>query len=125
MHHGINDVERVGRLVICQPKGAFNMDGVKEYEADFAALVTPILGTTWGILNEYLEFETGGPDVINRIRAQYRWCIANGCRYMAFYTTNPLQGFFARKTAEDVGFEEMKLFSDRQEARAWIESKLS
>lgn len=125
MHHGVmDDVEKIGQLVVCRPHGAFNMDGVKEYEESFVELVTPLMNHSWGILNVYIGFETGGPDVIKRIRSQYLWCAKNGCEYMAFYTVNPLQAFFARQTVKEVGFKKVKFFDDEQEAQEWIEQKL-
>ena len=125
MHHGVNDFERIDQLVICYPKGAFNMDGIREYEARFVKLVSPILGSRWGILNDYSEFETGGPEVIKRITSQYHWCVENGCQFMAIVTSNPIHEFFAHKTTDSVSFTEVQLFKSVESAREWMDKKLA
>ena len=125
MKHGLHDITRNGSIVTFRAKGAFNMDGVKDYEKEFVQLVTPLLGKPWGIVNLYPEFETGGPDVINRIRSQYSWCIANGCQYIGFHSTNPLHGFFAKKTTEDLGLVDMAVFNSEEEVMNWMQEKLA
>jgi len=125
MYHGQIELERQGQLVICRPHGAFNMQGVREYEKAFAGLVAPILSKPWAIVNVYVDFETGGPEVIERIRAQYSWCVANGCRYIAFYTTGLLHNFFARETAKELGLDGYEVFESEALAIDWARRSLS
>lgn len=125
MKHGLHEISRNGPIVIFRAKGAFNMDGVKDYEKEFVHLVTPLLGKPWGIVNLYPEFETGGPDVIHRIRSQYAWCIANGCQFIGFHSTNPLHEFFAKKTTEDLGWVDTAVLSSESAIMDWMQEKLT
>lgn len=124
INHGIHKISLEGSMVIFRAQGAYNLDGIKEYEQTFARLVSPLKGRNWGILNIFPDFETGGPEVISRIKKQYQWCIENGCQYIGFYTTSPLHDFFARKTVDGIGLKEYGIFSNEADAKAWMESKL-
>ncbi len=125
MQHGLNDVELQGNLFICRPKGAFNMEGVTEYEARFAQMAATLKGQTWGILNIYHDYETGGPEVQKRIWSQFNWSAKNGCDYIGFVVVNPLHEFAARQTTKDIPIAEMRTFRDEAEAFAWIEQALA
>lgn len=125
MIHGLNEITLDRTAVIFRAKGAFNMDGVKVYEGKFVQLVSPLMGKPWGIVNLYPDFETGGPEVVDRIRSQYKWCIANGCQYIGFHRTNVLHDFFAKKTTENLGLTEVAMFNGEKEVLDWIHEKLA
>ena len=124
MKHGLHDITLDGSAVIFRARGAFNMDGVKDYEKEFVQLVSPLIGKTWGIVNLYPEFETGGPEVIERIKSQYLWCIANGCKYIGFHGTNPLHSYFAKKTTDEIGFKDVRIFASKDEVITWMHEQL-
>lgn len=120
MLHGLLNTELEANLVICRPHGAFNMEGVVDYERRFAQMVADIKQPKWGIINDYTDFETGGPEVIARIRAQYKWCIANDCVAIAFVCRNSLTEFFAKQTLQDVPFKHIAYCKDEESARQWM-----
>lgn len=124
MNHGLNEISLNGSFVMFRAKGAFNMDGIKQYEQEFVELVSPLLEKPWGIVNLYPDFETGGPDVIDRIRSQYRWCIKNGCEYIGFYRTNVLHDYFAKETTKDLGLRAMEIFDTEEKVVSWMCEKL-
>lgn len=125
MLHGLLNTELEGNLVICRPQGAFNMEGVVDYERRFTQMIAGITQPKWGILNVYTHFETGGPEVIARIRAQYKWCVANGCEVIAFVYTNSLTEFFGKQTLQDVPLNQVGYFKDEETARQWIMTCIS
>ncbi len=124
MRHGLNDVTRQDNLITCHPYGAFNLDGIKDYEINFAKMVTDIQQPIWGIINIYHEFEIGGPDVIKRIQAQFHWSCAQGCQYMAFSTSHSVHDYFVEKIIEGVPFKAVKIFKDDDHAKAWVMQQL-
>lgn len=124
MQHGLNDVELQGNLFICRPKGAFNMEGVTEYEQAFAGMAATLKGQAWGIINVYDDYETGGPDVQKRIWAQFNWSANHGCEFIAFVVHNPLHEYAARETTKDIPIKAMKTFEDETEGFAWIKQAL-
>jgi hypothetical protein len=125
MQHGLNDVELSGNLFICRPKGAFNMEGVTEYETKFAQMAATLKGQTWGIMNVYDDYETGGPEVQKRIWAQFNWSALNGCDFIGFVVHNPLHEFAARLTTKDIPIKEMRTFKNEEEAFVWIKQALA
>jgi hypothetical protein len=125
MPHGSNDVEQQGNLFICRPKGAFNLEGVAKYEAEFAQMVATLGEQPWGILNIYDDYETGGPEVQKRIWSQFNWAANNGCDYIGFVVSRPLHGFAAKQTTKGIAIKEMQTFNDETAAFAWIKQALS
>lgn len=124
--HGHFNMYREGRLLICQPMGAFNLSGAMAYEQQFKEVVAPLLGAPWGIVELTEEFEAAGPDVIERFNRQFHWCAANGCDFMA--VVMPEQGFrryMANQMLADVPFIESRYFDDAASAIAWLQSALS
>lgn len=124
MQHGLNDVELQGNLFICRPKGAFNLEGVTEYETKFAHMAATLKGQVWGILNIYHDYETGGPDVQQRIWSQFNWSANHGCDFIGFVICNPLHEFAAKQTTKGIDIKQMKTFHDEPSAFAWIEQAL-
>lgn len=120
MLHGLLNTELEGNLVICRPNGAFNMESVVEYEQRFVQMVAGIQQSKWGILNVYTDFETGGPEVIARIRAQYLWCVANGCEAIGFVNAHPVDEFFAKQTLKEVSLNHAGYFKNETDARQWL-----
>ncbi|GAA6134455.1 hypothetical protein NBRC116188_12440 [Oceaniserpentilla sp. 4NH20-0058] len=128
MHHGFTeiDVEVDDGFVIVTPEGAFNVEGVREYETQFLKKIKPLMGKTWGILNVYDTYETGGPDVQDMVRKQFMWSCAHGCAYLGFVVNNPLHEYAARVTTKDVeGLKEMRIFRDHKEALEWMRESIS
>ena len=125
MNHGLNEITVSGPIVIFRAKGAYNMAGIKEYEQEFVKLVTPLMGKPWGIVNLYPGFETGGPEVIERIVSQYRWCIKNGCQYIGFHRTNVLHDYFAKQTTDCLDLKGVGIFESEKDVMSWMSSKLT
>lgn len=128
MQHGFTeiDVEVEDNFVVVIPEGAFNLEGVREYEQEFFKKIKPFLGKTWGILNIYDTYETGGPDVQAMVRKQFQWSCDNGCAFLGFVVVNPLHEYAARITTEGLNnLKEMRMFRNHDEAYAWIRKAVS
>jgi hypothetical protein len=124
MQHGLNDVELQDNLFICRPKGAFNLEGVTEYETKFAQMAATLKGQSWGIINVYDDYEAGGPDVQKRIWSQFNWSALNGCDYIGFVAHNPLHEFAAKHTTSNIPIKEMRTFKNEADAFTWIKQAL-
>lgn len=128
MQHGFTeiDVEVEDGFVVVKPEGAFNVEGVREYETQFLKKIASIRNHVWGILNVYDNYETGGPDVQDMVRKQFKWSCENGCAYLGFVVANPLHVYAARITTEGLeGLKETRIFKDHDEAYAWMKQVIS
>jgi len=128
MQHGFTeiDVQVEDNLIIVKPDGAFNLEGVREYESKFSKLVRSFGDKTWGILNVYDTYETGGPEVQERVHFQFNWSCENGCRFLGFVVNNPLHEYAAKITTKDIeNLQEMRIFRDHDEALTWIRGAIA
>jgi len=127
MQHGFNEVqvELEGNLVICIPDGAFNLEGVQEYEVNFAKQIANFKGQKWGILNIYDTYETGGPEVQERVTTQFKWSVKNGCAFIGFVVHNPLHEYAAKHTTKGLNAEVKIFHKDKVEAFKWIREALA
>jgi len=126
--HGEIELAIQNGVVICRPMGAFNLDGVINYEKIFAEKVRSFNSKKWALLNQYKEFEICGPEVIKRIRSQLFWSQAHGCQVIGFETFNAVQEYFVRQVTKDIPFRHVLVFSERQSTEfqiAEINNKLS
>jgi len=128
MHHGFTeiDVDVEDGFVVVTPDGAFNVEGVQEYEAQFVKKISAFKGKIWGILNVYDTYETGGPDVQDMVRKQFAWSCNHGCAYLGFVVVNPLHVYAAKVTTEGLeNLKEMRIFKDHDEAYAWMKKMVA
>lgn len=121
--HGHTEIRREGQIFVCQPQGGFNMEGAKEYEDFFAQEVEKIRHKPWAIIEVLEEFETGGPDVMKRIGAQFLWCARNNCCCLAVVSLSSLTKFIVEKYFPKADLE-IRIFQEYDTARDWVNKKL-
>jgi hypothetical protein len=112
MKHGKNSFSVEGNTIICHPVGAFNIEGIKDYEAEFMALIANLESKHWNLLNLFKDFEICVPEVLEYLNRQQQWCQANGCQHAAFVTYNSVQEYVIREITKGVAFKSIEIFSD-------------
>ncbi len=124
MRHGTVEISIKESLIICRPIGAFNMDSVLYYERSVNQQLKTLKGQKWALLNSYQDFETCGPDVIERLRNQLIWCNKHGCEVIGFVTFNSLQNYFVKEVTKGISFRFMEVFSNQEEAESRLLQEL-
>lgn len=122
--HGQFEMEQVGRILICRPRGPFNLAGARAYEADFQARVQGLGSVTWAVLEDATEFEAAGPEVLAHFRGQFAWCAAHGCAYLAVVLSGHFKRYLAEQVFGALPFKAIHYTERVDEALGWLEQQL-
>lgn len=124
MHQGHFEINQDGKLIVCRPKGAFDMELAVEYEKTFTRTVNQLNSQHWGLLSIYGESASAEPQVQQRVWAQLNWCLHHGCDVMAFVVCNEYQQRLVDEVTKNLPFKDLKIFQDEAQAQTWIKQQL-
>lgn len=123
--HGDFSMQCEGRIIICRPVGAFNLQGAMAYEPVFMQSALQLKDAPWGILEVAKDFEAGIPEVIARFRNQFIWCAQHNCQYLAVILDGHYKKFFADQIFRDLPMQAVKYFKDENEGKEWLNACLA
>ena len=122
--HGQFDMERRGQMLICRPRGPFNLAGAMAYEAGFRHALAGLEDRPWGIVEVATEFEAAGPEVLARFRRQFGWCAESGCQFLAVVLVGGFKRYLADNIFKDLPFRAVRYFEQEAAAIQWLGEQL-
>ena len=123
--HGQFDMERRGQMLICRPRGPFNLAGAMAYEAGFRHELAGLVDRPWGIVEVATEFAAAGPEVLARFRRQFGWCAESGCQFLAVVLVGGFKRYLADNIFKDLPFRAVRYFEQEAAAIQWLGEQLT
>ncbi len=114
--HGRVELEWRGNILVVIPKGPFNLEGVTQSLNEIKAAVNSSQSKNWCRLVFHDEASIGPPEVIDAVRENYLWCLANGCQAIAIVSPGLLQRQLFGHDLPTV-----RAFDNEAEALQWLD----
>lgn len=121
--HGETEFTRDGQVFISRPRGSFNLEGVKAYEAQFLRDLQPVKHQPWAILDVMTDF-AGSEEVLKRNARQFLWCAQENCCCIAIVSESLIITSLTQKYFSEVPLP-IAWFEEEQDARVWVDQMLA
>ena len=109
-------------LVIVRCYSCWNVETAERMQADFLEAANNISTRPWACLVDLLEWELGGPEVMDSILEINHWCAKNNQRMEAVVCSSTIQEHLLRQLQQALPDTESAFFNREHDALKWLYS---
>ena len=118
--HGSYKLELKHNLIIVRLFSSWNRQTAERMCADFMDIACTISGQPWACLVDLLNWELGGPEVMETIVEVNHWCAKNNQKMEAVVCSSSIQAYFLKELQKALPDTESAFFAHEGEAIQWL-----